>query len=133
MNGRQGGDHARVTLVGHQANLPGLDHSEVRPGEADIRVKKDLSQPLPGGRGEVHHIFAVGYAELLHEGPPDVRARQVYCRGDDMSRVLPAQLHDPLPEIRLDHFQPGALQSLVQADLLAEHGFRFCQPPGSMP
>ena len=49
----------------------------------------------------------------------------MYSRGDDVRRVLTAQLHDVLAQVGFNHAQARRFQDLVQPDLLGDHALGF--------
>ncbi len=125
MHRRQGDHHATVAFVGYQTQGAGLCHAEVYPGDAQVCLQEYLAQLQAGGARHYGNIFSIGQAQLLVEQFSHIGTAQMSCRGNDMGRRLPAQLHDIFAEIGLNHAQPGVFEGAVQVDLLADHRFRL--------
>ena len=67
-------------------------------------------------------------SELAHEEVGHLVAGLVDGGRDDVGGLLPGELDDVLPEVGLDHLDPGRLERRVQPDLLGHHGLALDDP-----
>ncbi len=94
----------------------------VIPTSASRKTWRSLSLRRPH-----EHLAICGHRGSLdgREELGDLVGRLLERGGDDVRRVLAAELEDVLAEIGLDDLQPGRLERGVELDLLGRHGLRL--------
>ena len=114
-----------IALIGDDDRRAGLGDQKIRPGNADIRVKIFLPQNAARLVEQRHRVFQIAVRIKMRVHPAeialDLLLRQMHRRGDDMARMLAAQLDDIFAKVRLDRHNAVFLKMLVERDLLGDH------------
>ena len=117
--------------------LPSLDTVVMCPVSAQARLHPEM--PMSAARnfsrrafladpGQAGRIVRVVNSKLFGKQTPHILFGFVNGRGNDVGRCFIGQLNDVLPQIGLQGFDAGIGQSVVQANLLRNHGFAFDHP-----
>ena len=118
----EGGNQARIALVAHDAQGAGLGQGEVGSGDTHVRVGKALPELATGHLDQVFDVIVLFPLGNLCEEAADLVPGEMDRGHDHVTGALPAELDDPLPEVRLHNLQADAFQMLVEVDLLGGHG-----------
>ena len=122
VDARQRGRQPRVALVGHQHHAARLRDQRVRAGQSRPGAEKVIAQTAPRARHHRRNVVRIKLApQLLAQQRRDPLAPLVNRRHHQVTRTLPRQLQQPLPQIRLN--RPNALrfELVIELDLLRDH------------
>ena len=125
MDARQGLRQVAIALVGDDDAAAGLGDQEIGAGDADIGGEEAVAElgarlhhdVAPLGEDAVGRQVGVHAAEIRLP----ILAVEVEGGGDDVRRVLLAELEDVLAEVGLDRRDAVRFQVGVDPDLLGDH------------
>src|SRR6185437_7430920 len=126
-----------IALVGDDHRGAGLGDAEIGAGYADIGGEEFLAQHGARlgdqGRRLLEPPRRVEVAMRLAEALGDLLLHQVDGWGNDVARILLADLDDVLAEIGLDRRDAVLLEVIVERDLLGDHRLALGHRLGAEP
>ncbi len=121
MDWRKGGHQAGIPLVADDHQCSRFGDGQVCPGNADIRLEKELPHFSPCLLDDFLRLRRYGLPEMAAEKVSDLFFSLVKGGGRDVGRLFFGQLDDPFPEVSLDDPVTFLLELRVEHDFLADH------------